>query len=97
MPNHYPLSLNRSTFGCVPPSRSGGPRNLAPAALPVPDPGAAAPRPPLRPERPRPQTPDGLAGRAGRENPAPPEKSSPSGEIQPLRRLRSGVRGGAPG
>ncbi|QDN56778.1 hypothetical protein FNV62_15105 [Streptomyces sp. RLB3-17] len=31
-----------------------------PPPLPVPSLGAAAPRPPLRPERPRPQTPDGL-------------------------------------
>ncbi|MFF4797786.1 cobyrinate a,c-diamide synthase [Streptomyces sp. NPDC001351] len=31
-----------------------------PPPLPVPTLGAAAPRPPLRPERPRPQTPDGL-------------------------------------
>ncbi|POX42632.1 hypothetical protein C3488_36600 [Streptomyces sp. Ru72] len=31
-----------------------------PPPLPVPSRGAAAPRPPLRPERPRPQTPDGL-------------------------------------
>ncbi|AZQ36105.1 hypothetical protein EJ357_23650 [Streptomyces cyaneochromogenes] len=34
-----------------------------PPPLPVPSLGAAAPRPPLRPEGPRPQTPDGLKGR----------------------------------
>ncbi|MFF4498920.1 cobyrinate a,c-diamide synthase [Streptomyces sp. NPDC001401] len=34
-----------------------------PPPLPVPTLGAAAPRPPLRPERPRPQTPDGLKDR----------------------------------
>ncbi|AZQ37011.1 hypothetical protein EJ357_29125 [Streptomyces cyaneochromogenes] len=50
---------------------------FAPAAPTRPVPGAAAPRPPLRPEGPRPQTPDGLKN-------------------QPLRRLRSGVWGGAP-
>ncbi|AZQ35654.1 hypothetical protein EJ357_20910 [Streptomyces cyaneochromogenes] len=42
-----------------------GPRPEAPLfspppPLPVPSLGAAAPRPPLRPEGPRPQTPDGL-------------------------------------
>ncbi|AVH55757.1 hypothetical protein C4B68_08220 [Streptomyces dengpaensis] len=39
---------------------------FAPSALPVPYPGAAAPRPPLRPGRPRPQTPDGLNTFRGR-------------------------------
>ncbi|KAF5997859.1 hypothetical protein BOG92_044830 [Streptomyces sp. WAC00263] len=36
-----------------------------PPPLPVPSLGAAAPRPPLRPERPRPQTPDRLKTRTG--------------------------------
>ncbi|AZQ36355.1 hypothetical protein EJ357_25290 [Streptomyces cyaneochromogenes] len=43
-----------------------------PPPLPVPSLGAAAPRPPHRPEGPRPQTPDGL------KLPGP-AKSSPSG------------------
>ncbi|WP_405611613.1 cobyrinate a,c-diamide synthase [Streptomyces sp. NBC_00076] len=37
-----------------------------PPPLPVPSLGAAAPRPPLRPERPRPQSPDGLSEADGR-------------------------------
>ncbi len=54
-------SSSATRCGCGPSTRPEGNGVPRPAAPSLPDPGAAAPRPPLRPERPRPQTPDGLA------------------------------------
>ncbi|QFZ74110.1 hypothetical protein GFH48_13385 [Streptomyces fagopyri] len=66
----------------------GGPS--PPPPLPDPSLGAAAPRPPHRPERPRPRTPDGLMVRASAAKLTPeadtgPEPSGVGAHLQPGR------------
>ncbi|NUP21101.1 MAG: cobyrinate a,c-diamide synthase [Streptomyces sp.] len=65
-----------------------------PPPLPVPNLGAAAPRPPLRPEGPRPQTPDGLKDTKQTPDGLKDTAHTPDGLRDAYRRVRVAVAGG---